>query len=177
MARRAEKSRSLGGGARADAMLAALKRGGLKMTPQRLAIVRELADDESHPTAQELYERLRASMPTMSFATVYNTLGALSSQGAAVARTLSAGATRFDPKVEPHHHAVCDQCGRVLDVFPHAGAASTGGENLAAVSPPSRGDGGAVATMKTGVPHGFVVHAVEQIYRGVCASCRARGPS
>jgi Fur family peroxide stress response transcriptional regulator len=62
-------------------MLADLKRAGLKLTPQRIAIVRELDGDETHPTAQELYERLLPAFPTMSFATVYNTLAALERAG------------------------------------------------------------------------------------------------
>src|SRR3954454_23706425 len=97
-------------------MLACVRASGLKLTPQRLAIVRELAADESHPTAQELYERLRPSLPTMSFATVYNTLDALRAAGLCAALSLSPGSGRFDPNMQPHHHAVCDGCGSVTDI-------------------------------------------------------------
>src|SRR5580692_12545169 len=78
-------------------MLACVRAAGLKLTPQRMAIVRELANDPTHPTAQELFERLRASQPTMSFATVYNTLDALASAGLCASLSLSPGAARFDP--------------------------------------------------------------------------------
>src|SRR5437667_12071971 len=91
-------------------MVAGVRASGLKLTPQRLAIVRELAADESHPTAQELYDRLRPSLPTMSFATVYNTLDALSAAGLCAALALSPGSGRFDPNMQPHHHLVCDSC-------------------------------------------------------------------
>ncbi len=106
---------------RADKMLADLKRAGLKLTPQRIAIVRELADDLSHPTAQALFERLRPGYPTMSFATVYSTLDVLVERGlTSAARSLNADtgsrAVRFDPNVEPHHHAICDACGSVVDI-------------------------------------------------------------
>src|SRR3989442_12259218 len=104
--------------ATAERMLAGVRAAGLKLTPQRMAIVRELADDETHPTAQELFDRLRPSLPTMSFATVYNTLDALASAGLCAALSLSPGASRFDPNMEAHHHAVCDRCGLVRDI-PH----------------------------------------------------------
>lgn len=133
-------------------MLARLGATGLKLTPQRVAIVRELAGDLTHPTAQELYERLLPGMPTMSFATVYNTLDALARASLVEARSLSPGATRFDPNVRPHHHAVCDQCGAVVDV-------------------PDTAERGAPAA--SGLPGGFAVRAVEQVFRGVCGACVA----
>src|SRR4051812_1394235 len=95
-----------------ESMLAELKRAGLKLTPQRIAIVHELEGDRSHPTAQELFERLRPAFPTMSFATVYNTLDALARCGLVGSLRLG-NAVRFDPNKAPHHHAVCDACGRV----------------------------------------------------------------
>jgi|ERR1700677_2167611 len=129
------------------AMLADLRRAGHKMTPQRIALVELFAGDESHPTAQGLFERLRPAFPSMSFATVYNTLEALTRAG--LSQTLRIGqAARFDPNTSPHHHAVCDACGEVRDV-----------------PPPSRVDvppAGAV---------GFRVRAIERIYRGTCSSC------
>src|SRR5262245_65501364 len=101
---------------RVAAMLARVRGSGLKLTPQRIAIVRELAADPAHPTAQELFERLRPALPTMSFATVYNTLDALAAAGLCAALSLSPGPSRFDPNMKPHYHAVCDRCGLVRDV-------------------------------------------------------------
>jgi Fur family peroxide stress response transcriptional regulator len=147
-------------------MIERLRRAGLKLTPQRLAIVRELADDLTHPTAQELFERLKASMPTMSFATVYNTLDALAASGLCAARTLAPGATRFDPNTEPHHHAVCDECGAIFDLPAEATRSHDAGGSSAARTSHARGS----VAVERGAP-GFVVRAVEQIYRGVCASC------
>lgn len=132
-------------------MLDELRRAGLKLTAQRIAVVREIADDCSHPTAQELFERLRPVLPTMSFATVYNTLDALVSAGLCTPRALSPGATRFDPNTVPHHHAVCDGCGLVID--------------LPITARPS--------ARAAHVPQGFAVRAVEQIVRGSCATCSA----
>ena len=141
-------------------MLAGVKSSGLKLTPQRLAIVRELATDESHPTAQELWDRLRPTMPTMSFATVYNTLAALSSAGLCAAMSLQPGSGRFDPNMEPHDHVVCDACGAVRDLPP---AAPTARRSWARST-------GVRAAGRRLVP-GFALRSVEQIFRGLCASC------
>ena len=153
MRRLSEKASSSGGDERAEAMLRDLKKAGLKMTPQRIAIVRLFADDESHPTAQGLFERLRGAFPSMSFATVYNTLDALARAG--LSGTMRLGnAARFDPNTSAHHHAVCDTCGAVKDV--PADTLSPGAD--------SRKRLGKVAP-------GFSVRSVERIYRGVCAEC------
>ena len=151
-------------------MVAGLRAAGLKLTPQRLAIVRELAADESHPTAQELFERLLPAMPTMSFATVYNTLDALSSAGLCAALALSPGSGRFDPNMEPHHHLVCDRCGSVRDLpsAPPARAAGDESARRAAVRE--------VAKEVAKVSPGFEVRTVERILRGLCADCTAGAP-
>ncbi len=140
-----------------DAIIRRVRAAGLKLTPQRLAIVRELATDPTHPTAQELYERLRREQPTMSFATVYNTLDALAAAGLCSSLALAPGASRFDANMAPHDHLVCDGCGLVRDIH----RAATGDH---AGSPPAP-----VAA----APAGFLVRAVEQIYRGLCVTCVA----
>ncbi len=140
---------------RTQAMIADLRARGLRMTPQRLAIVEQFASDLTHPTAQELFDRLRPSFPTMSFATVYNTLDALARAG--LSRTLRLGAAaRFDPNTAPHHHAVCDRCGAIIDVDVTA-------RDLA----PDKSDARALGHSAPG----FAVSAVERVYRGTCGSC------
>jgi Fur family peroxide stress response transcriptional regulator len=136
-------------------MQAAVRAAGLKLTPQRLAIVRELASDRTHPTAQELYERLLTVQPTMSFATVYNTLDTLASAGLCAALSLAPGAARFDGNMAPHHHAVCDRCGLVRDV------------PVSRDKPPT---GALPAAL------GFRLRTVERIYRGLCAACATESP-
>jgi len=148
--------------ARSSAMMRDLKRAGLKLTPQRMAIVRLFATDESHPTAQDLFEKLRPAFPTMSFATVYNTLDALAKAGLAGLVRIPGkrgDAARFDPNTTAHHHAVCDGCGAVVDI-----AAGT-------LSPTP----GAVDKLRLAAP-GFQVRSVERTYRGLCAAC-TRGSS
>jgi Fur family peroxide stress response transcriptional regulator len=134
----------------ASTMLASLKRAGLKLTPQRMAIVRELAEDLTHPTAQELFERLQPAFPTMSFATVYNTLDALAKLGLVGSLRLG-GAVRFDPNTTLHHHAVCDACGSVVDLPAGAPSAST------------------KKTVER--TSGFSIRSEERTYRGLCGRC------
>lgn len=134
-----------------NAVLADLKRAGLKLTPQRMAIVRELASDCTHPTAQELFERLRPTFPTMSFATVYNTLDALAKLKLVGSLRLGS-AVRFDPNTTPHHHAVCDACGIVVDLP----APSTPPESV---------------KRTVGRASGFEVRVEERTYRGLCGRC------
>jgi Fur family peroxide stress response transcriptional regulator len=138
--------------ARTDSMLRELRRAGLKLTPQRIAIVSELAGDLSHPTAQELFERLQKAFPTMSFATVYNTLDALAALGLVGSIRLGT-AVRFDPNTSAHHHAVCDRCGAVVDL-------------PAAEPSPS------IAVKKhIEMTAGFVVRTEQRTYRGLCGRC------
>jgi Fe2+ or Zn2+ uptake regulation protein len=144
---------------RGAAMLDELRSRGLRLTPQRVAVVRELAQDESHPTAQELFDRLRGSLPTMSFATVYNTLDALRRADLCSALALSPGSGRFDPNVSPHDHLVCDRCGSVRDLM----AADT-----RALPRPTRAS--ARSRLAAVAPH-FELRAVEQVFRGLCPSC------
>lgn len=129
-----------------EQMLAQLREAGLKLTPQRIAIIRELAGDPTHPTAQDLFDRLRPELPTMSFATVYNTLSTLANAGLCEARFIVRGPARFDPNTAAHDHAVCDGCGRVMDVC------RTSSRRPADID-------------------GFQVRAVERVYRGICAAC------
>jgi Fe2+ or Zn2+ uptake regulation protein len=138
-------------------MLSCVRGVGLKLTPQRMAIVRELAADETHPTAQELYERLLPLLPTMSFATVYNTLDALSSAGLCSAMAISRGSARFDPNMTPHHHAVCDGCGMVRDLERPDGEPAADDQRAVAKALP-----------------GFRLRAVEHVLRGLCPDCAKR---
>ena len=125
---------------------------GSSWTPQRIAIVRALAHDTSHPTAQELYERLAPEFPTMSFATVYNTLDALAKLGL-VGMLRLGNAVRFDPNVSTHHHAVCDRCGAVVD--------------LPAPLPSKK------SVERAEKMSGFEIRTEERTYRGVCSNCAA----
>jgi Fur family peroxide stress response transcriptional regulator len=148
----------MNGEGRVMEMFTRVRASGLKLTPQRMAIVREIALDPTHPTAQELFERLRVTMPTMSFATVYNTLDTLSTAGLCVSLSLSPGAARFDANMQPHNHAVCDRCGLVRDV-----------PCIDELEPNACDVDTSIGVI--GVVEGFSLRTVERIYRGTCADC------
>jgi Fur family peroxide stress response transcriptional regulator len=96
-----------------DSHVALLREAGLRSTPQRLAIVREVFS-ASHPTVGEVYDEVRRQFPTIGLATVYNTLRSLTELG--YVRELPFGdATRFDVNVTPHTNLVCTNCGAIED--------------------------------------------------------------
>jgi Fur family peroxide stress response transcriptional regulator len=90
---------------------------GRKITPQRVSIFNALCDNDQHPTAESVYDVVHAEMPSISLRTVYATLNDLAEMGEIGQLDLGTGSTRFDPNVDPHHHLVCDSCGRVHDVY------------------------------------------------------------
>jgi len=89
---------------------------GLKLTPQRLAILSCLEGNTEHPSAEEIYRKVSKRYPTMSFATVYNTLEALRQRGVVLELTIDPEKKRFDPNTEPHHHLICLRCKRIIDI-------------------------------------------------------------
>lgn len=88
---------------------------GLKMTPQRRAIVEYLQNAKNHPTADEVMMAVNREFPMTSRATVYNTLNWLKENGM-VKEVFEGGVMHFDPHTAAHHHFVCTRCGKVEDV-------------------------------------------------------------
>ncbi len=112
-----KKSRSNPAIGPAIEMLTALKGAGLRMTPQRYAICEALAGNTEHPTAQMLFDRLRVDHPTLSRATVYNTLHTLVEAGMLLELgTAGDGVVHFDPDVSPHVHLICVNCHQIEDL-------------------------------------------------------------
>jgi Fur family peroxide stress response transcriptional regulator len=89
---------------------------GLKLTPQRLAILDYLEGNKNHPSAEDVYRAVLRKYPTMSFATVYNTLDALRQRGGVLELTIDPDKKRFDPNTHPHHHLICLQCRKIVDI-------------------------------------------------------------
>jgi len=89
---------------------------GLKVTPQRVAIYRELVSRYDHPSAEEIYEALKSKFAGISLATVYRTLTNLEKIGLAQKVATVNGIARFDGNVKPHSHFICTECGRVIDI-------------------------------------------------------------
>ena len=125
---------------------------GLKVTPQRQSIFRALASSTVHPTAESVYATVSRQLPTISLRTVYQTLNDLAAMGELHALDLGTGSTRFDPNLDPHHHLVCDVCGRVEDLH----------RDFPGVVAPSSGEAA-----------GFEVTSTEIVFRGRCAGCAA----
>lgn len=90
---------------------------GIKLTAQRIEIFREVAQTGDHPNADEVFQRVRDRMPTVSLDTIYRTLWLLNDLGLVVKLGSSGEGTRFDANLNRHHHFVCGQCGFTRDFY------------------------------------------------------------
>ncbi len=88
---------------------------GLKMTPQRRAIIDFLQSAGHHPTTDEVLRSVNQRFPMTSRATVYNTIAWLKDAGM-LQEIFESGNVRLDPNFDRHHHFVCRKCGKVEDV-------------------------------------------------------------
>lgn len=136
--------------ARVEAFEEVCRAEGLRRTPQRLAIFREVARSAGHPSAEEIFARVRKKLPTMSRDTVYRTLRLLerkdlvSTVGTLHERVL------FDPNTDPHHHLICTRCGDVRDFY---------SDELDAYEPPEE------------VRHWGAIESMQAELRGTCSQC------
>jgi Fe2+ or Zn2+ uptake regulation protein len=97
-------------------MLDKLVACGIQPTPQRLAVAEYILNTVDHPTADEVWVNVRDRCPTLSRATVYNTLNLFAEKGLLRMQSLKEGVVVFDPHVVPHHHFIDDDTGKVLDI-------------------------------------------------------------
>lgn len=89
---------------------------GHRLTPQRREVYDVLLADRDHPTATEVFSRVKNRMPSISLATVYNCLETLVSCGLARQINIERGASRYCPNLEEHGHFICTVCGRMEDI-------------------------------------------------------------
>jgi Fur family peroxide stress response transcriptional regulator len=89
---------------------------GLKLTPQRLAILDYLEGNTGHPSAEDIYKAVSQRFPTMSLATVYTTLGLLKEKGNVLELTIDPDKKRYDPETALHNHLMCISCKRIIDI-------------------------------------------------------------
>ncbi|MBC8412269.1 MAG: transcriptional repressor [Nitrospira sp.] len=89
----------------------------IKLTPQRIAILDYLKDNKMHPSAEDIYGMVKKKFPTMSFATVYNTLEALRDKGKIRELKLDSTKRRYDPDISNHYHLICTKCNEIRDVY------------------------------------------------------------
>jgi Fe2+ or Zn2+ uptake regulation protein len=86
------------------------------MTRQRRVVLEAVQSSDEHQTAGEVYEAARKLMPTISYATVYNSLRYLKEKGQVREITFGNAASRYDRETARHDHAICSRCGRLVDI-------------------------------------------------------------
>jgi Fur family peroxide stress response transcriptional regulator len=136
---------------RFDELIAALKERKFRMTPQRVELVRLIASSEGHPSAGQLYARIKSQFPTMSHATVYKTLALLKEMGQVLEIDLRDDSHYDGNRPEPHPHLICSKCNRIVD-----------GE-LAL-------DPGVIRKMEQ--ISGFKIHHSQIAFYGLCPDCK-----
>ena len=87
----------------------------VKLTRQRQLVLDAIQSGDHHPTAAEIFDATREKMPGISFATVYNSLRYLKDAGFVHEITFGNGASRYDRETDRHDHAICSQCGKLVD--------------------------------------------------------------
>ena len=87
----------------------------LVLTRQRKAVLEVVRSGDTHPTAGEVFAAARKAMPTISFATVYNSLRYLKQAGLVREVAFGSGASRYDRETDRHDHAICSACGTLVD--------------------------------------------------------------
>ena len=138
----------------AEAIRRSLEESGLRCTPQRFAVMAFLMDQNSHPTAAEIFKAVNRADPRSSRATTYNNLRDLVEAGLVREVAVEGRSARFDAKGMRHHHFICDRCGKVEDL-----------EWYQVPRPASRSFGKRV------------VRECELIFRGLCTKCAPRRSS
>ena len=95
--------------------IASLRQAGVRITPQRQAIMRYLISSHSHPTADEIYQALSPKFPNISVATIYNNLRVFKDIGIVKELTYGDSSSRFDFNTHNHYHIICEKCGKIVD--------------------------------------------------------------
>jgi Fur family peroxide stress response transcriptional regulator len=97
-------------------MVAALREGQYRITPQRLAILKVLAESKGHPSVESIFEQVKPNFPTTSLATIYKNMAVLKELGQVLELGFSDGSNRYDGKKPyDHPHVVCTVCKKILD--------------------------------------------------------------
>lgn len=100
-----------------DEALKYLKEKKIRITPQRIAIIEFLATTNEHPTAEDIYRAIEKDFPGMSVATIYNNLRLFTEIGMIKEMSYGDASSHFDFHTEPHYHAICRKCGKIVDFY------------------------------------------------------------
>jgi Fur family ferric uptake transcriptional regulator len=122
-------------------------------TRQRQLVLQELKEFDTHPTASEIYQRVRERLPKISLATVYRTLESLATMGVIRKLETVGPESRFEGNLEPHHHLRCRVCGRFEDLY----------------RIPSAADEDRLDNWR-----GWQISGIRVEYSGVCPGCRGK---
>lgn len=95
--------------------LMTLKENGIRITPQRRAVLEYMIRSTSHPTVEQIYKDLLSEYPGMSLATVYNNLDVLCNYGLVYEMKFTGITSRYDYMGEKHYHILCVECNKIAD--------------------------------------------------------------
>jgi Fur family peroxide stress response transcriptional regulator len=97
-------------------LVGSLRSQGHRLTPQRMAVLRILAESSAHPSAQDIYRQVQVDFPMTSLATVYKTITLLKEMGQVLELGFGDGSSRYDGRTHlPHPHLVCVHCKTIVD--------------------------------------------------------------
>ncbi len=122
----------------------------INLTTQRKAVFEIIQYSNDHPTAAEIIERLRARGYNFAYGTVYNSLRYLTEVELIRELKLGEASSRYDARMDDHHHIICRKCGRVDEVM-----TETPAEWMQSVATETQYD----------------VHFSNVIFEGVCSEC------
>jgi Fe2+ or Zn2+ uptake regulation protein len=129
----------------------ALQERGVRVTPQRAHIWRVLVESGEHFTAEEVWKRVRDTLPGLELSTVYRSLEALQAVGLVADSRLPEGPRVFEARTALHPHLLCESCGEISHPEPEIGW-----RLLEALS---TGSGG------------FEVRELHVVAKGICSGC------
>lgn len=98
-------------------VIALLRKHEIQVTPQRIAVAESVLWAKTHPTADQVWTTVKRKHPTVSRATIYNTLNLFVEKQLLRTHMLTEGTTVFDPNVKPHHHFIDEETGEVYDIL------------------------------------------------------------
>ena len=90
---------------------------GVSPTPQRIAVAEAVLHAKAHPSADDIWGIVRRQWPTLSRTTVYNTLKSLRDRDHVLELAIDGGKRRYDPETIRHHHLICTECRKIVDIY------------------------------------------------------------
>ncbi|WAW15472.1 Fur family transcriptional regulator [Peptostreptococcus equinus] len=121
----------------------------MRFSKQREMILNEVKNNNNHPTADMVYDKLRKDNPNLSLGTVYRNLTQLADNGLITKLSIPGDPVRFDCNTDEHNHFICEDCGQIFDIDKDLVAyADKGLEKL-----------------------GFKVNSAQILLKGICVEC------